>query len=241
MTAPGGVSCATCPCRLAVGEDGRTRGCPFVDRRRAAGEYLYLAGAPGDHVYFVKRGTIVLCREAPGGRGERVVGVRGPGSFLGLEILVGPAYLETARVATAATICVGDRSTLDSWLGPPNTPARVALEGVLGASRAAAMPGSALEGSSLARVAGWLLASQDGSPEATIARQDLAALLGMRPETLSRTIAELVRRGAIESDRRSVRVLDREVLVSVLAPGPGEDDDVVEVVDTAPRRLTVIK
>lgn len=180
--------------------------CPLVDRKRARDETLALEGQPIDTVWFIKRGTVVFSRVGPDGN-ERPRLVRGPGSFVGLEVLVRPTHADTVRTTEPTIVCGISRESLDAWLGPRGTPARMALEQTLLATaddrpRAAGADGTALE-----RVARWIL--DDASAGCRVPRRVVASLIGMVPETLSRALAHLHDEKLIEVNRRSIAIIDR--------------------------------
>lgn len=180
--------------------------CPLVDRKRERGETLALEGQPIETVWFLKRGTVVFSRTGPDGD-ERPRLVRGPGSFIGLEVLVRPTHADTVRTTEPAIVCGISRDSLDAWLGPQGTPARMALEQTLLATvddrpRAAGADGNAVE-----RVARWIL--DDASAGCRVPRRVVASLIGMVPETLSRALAQLHDRKLIVVTRRSIAIVDR--------------------------------
>lgn len=203
---PGAItSCSSCPCGQAAGVRWGGR-CPLVDRKRDRGETLALEGQPIETVWFVKRGTVVFSRTGPDGD-ERPRLVRGPGSFIGLEVLVRPTHADTVRATEPTIVCGISRNSLDAWLGPRATPARMALEQTLLATvddrpRAAGADGNALE-----RVARWIL--DDASAGCRVPRRVVASLIGMVPETLSRALAQLHDMNLIVVTRRSIAIVDR--------------------------------
>lgn len=201
------TSCSSCPCGQAAGVRYGGR-CPLVDRRRKAHELLYLESEAAKSVWFVKRGTVVLSRSGPDGE-EHPHAVRGAGSFIGLEALVRSTYADTARTAEPSVLCGISKDGVDAWFGPRGTPARMALERTLIADCTAPPRAAASDGTSVQRVARWLLAS-DAPPH--VSRQVMASLLGMVPETLSRALARLDTAGAVEVTRREVTVRDRACL-----------------------------
>lgn len=193
-----------------MGQGGR---CAFIDRHREAGGYLYVEEEPAEVVWFVKRGQVLLTRAVDST--EVVRTVRSTGEFLGLEALVHPTYIDSARVISAATVCGVARQHFDAWLGPPGTPARVALEQAVRATVHEVPRAAPPDGSALRRVARWLLTQTEAEKEkasAGVARRDIASLLGMVPETLSRVLARLARSGAVEVTRRTIKVCDRAAL-----------------------------
>lgn len=206
-------SCFSCPVGRAagVGQGGR---CVFVDRHRGRSEYVYIEGEAAEHVWFVKRGQVVLTQSA--GDTNRDAGaraIRGPGAFLGLEALVRHTYLDTARALTDVTLCGAARADVDAWLGPSEAPARAALQQVLLTMCGDIPRGASADGSSVVRVARWIL---DDSPTAqnggSVPRHVVANLLGMVPETLSRALAQLARSGAIQVTRQEVKIRNPQAL-----------------------------
>lgn len=201
------INCAVCDVGRASGL-GQGQFCPFVDRQRRRGELLYLQGEPASHVWFVKRGTVVLYREVGEGAAEgKAHAVRFAGSFIGLEALVSDRYADTAKATTDVVLCGATRAGIDAWLGPKGTPARTALEITL-RSHTRDAAAAARRGSAVQRVAAWLLDEGPRGEAGHLPRRLVADLLGMRAETLSRALAELTQRGAITTTRTTLRIVD---------------------------------
>jgi CRP-like cAMP-binding protein len=184
--------------------------CPFEEAFVDRGAEVCVAGQPATHVWFVKRGALVLARGQPGA--DRVSAVRRSGSFVGLEALIGPTYVETARVTSPAILCGARLEVIDAWLGPPGAPARVALTQTLRAMYDVAPRAASPDGSAQQRVARWLLDEADRGRDPGVPRRYIADLLGIVPETLSRALARLAAAGAIAVTRRDVRIVDVEAL-----------------------------
>jgi len=204
------TSCSSCPCGQAAGVRFGGR-CPLVDRKRRPDETLYLEGDTVSSVWFVKRGTVVLSRAGEDGV-EHPHAVRGPGTFVGLEALVRPTYADTARTTEPTVLCGISRASVDTWFGPRGTPARMALEVTLTTTSTAPPRAAAADGTSVQRVARWLLSHHDDDHH--VPRAVMASLLGMVPETLSRALARLGRDGAIRVARKHVTIEDRAALAA---------------------------
>jgi CRP/FNR family transcriptional regulator len=205
------IRCSQCSIGTASGL-GQGQFCPFIDRDRNAGEMLFVEGEPAEYVWFVKRGTIALMRESGDASEGRVRALRVAGTFVGLEAIVSGMYWDTARAVSDVTVCGATRDAMDHWLGPHGTPSRTALEITLRSMSADASRPGANAASSLARVASWLRDEVPGGATAALPRKLIAELLGMRAETLSRTLAQLIERGAIDATRTELTVLDRALL-----------------------------
>ncbi|HEU5060102.1 MAG TPA: Crp/Fnr family transcriptional regulator [Kofleriaceae bacterium] len=212
------VECSACEVGLASGV-GRGQFCPFIDRKVPAGTTVFAAGAPADHVWFVRGGTVVLSREPAAGESgpPRAHAIRFAGSFVGLEVLVSPVYADTATAATDVYLCGATRDGIDVWLGARGTPARTALEMTLRASGLDRPRESTRDGSAVTRLARWLLDEGPRGVTMGVPRHVIADLLGMRPETLSRALGELARRGAIEATRTTLTILDESPLAAAAA------------------------
>src|SRR6185503_7501612 len=97
----GQVACSDCPVGRASGL-GRGQFCPFITREFPRGTVLCTAGEPADHVWLVKRGVVGLglVRDEP----DRLDTLRLPGTFVGLEALMGDRYVATARTVAHTTL-----------------------------------------------------------------------------------------------------------------------------------------
>lgn len=216
------AACTLCPIGVAahVGDGGV---CPMVDRRRPAGSTLFVSGAPADAVYYLKHGSIALSRGGTEALGEGAPhAVRRAGSLLGLEAIIRPTYLDSARAVSDVTVCVTSRTQMLAWLAETGT-ARVVLGCLLETMSSDNPSRATTDGSAPQRIARWLL---DSTQQRRLPRSVLAGLLGMKPETLSRGLATLVRGGSIAATRTRIDVLDPSLLEAVasgaVAPsGPG--------------------
>lgn len=191
--------------RAASTGEGAT--CPFIARRHAARRTLYLEGDAAERLWFVRDGAVLLSRGAADG--EAVQAVRWPGALIGLEALGARRYRDTARVAGDATLCGASRDAVLAWLGH-DTPALALLRHV--ALQLADDP-TRPSGPARGRVARWLLEEADATRE--LARQTIARLLDLAPETLSRVLAELAAAGVIRLTRRSLAVLRPDALARI--------------------------
>ena len=74
--------------------------------------YIFRQGTECDAVFYIQNGQVELSVVSQQGK-ERVVGMLGPGSFIGEGCLAGhPRYLASARAATEATVARVETATL---------------------------------------------------------------------------------------------------------------------------------
>lgn len=77
-----------------------------------AKSYIFRQGMPCSAVFYIQNGQVELSVVSKQGK-ERVVGVLGPGAFLGEGCLAGhPRYLASARASTEATVARVETATL---------------------------------------------------------------------------------------------------------------------------------
>lgn len=192
----------------------------------AEGESIYLTGDPAERLYVVAIGVAKLSRISGDGK-EVLTDVLTAGDFLGaLPALGQERYAETGRTLTPACLLLFDARAIERILHRHPEVAVATLEAV--SSRLAAAREAVhrlATGSVEHRLAGVLdlLAERVGEADGEgillqvpLTREDLAGMTGSTPETVSRTLTSLRKRGVITAGRRWVRILDRDAL-AVLA------------------------
>jgi CRP/FNR family transcriptional regulator, cyclic AMP receptor protein len=201
-------ACTDC----ALNGSGR---CPFVNKKIKAGQTFWMQGDVPRELFFVKDGLVTLSSTEPSGT-ETLSTVRGPRSLVGTEALQGRPSPVNVEALTDVTVCAADANTVQRWMGPA-TPAATLLGLTLDELNRNARDLNFRSGPSLARVARFLLEYArliDAGRQAPFSKQHVARLLGMRAETLSRCLRQLVDDKLIESGRH-VSILDVEKLTQV--------------------------
>jgi CRP/FNR family transcriptional regulator len=176
-------------------------------RRLARGETLVRAGDMAMPCANIQRGLMKICQTNPAGQ-EVIVGLLWPGDFVGAPFL-GPAEAGHDIVAlTPVTLCqfparVMERVLTDNPAMEHALLARTMAE----LARARARLGSLARATALARVAGFLVETAqrsgagDGETIAAIdlplSRGEMADLLGLTIETVSRQMSKLKQAGVI--------------------------------------------
>jgi CRP-like cAMP-binding protein len=169
------------------------QGGPFSNVARPAGSVLLHHGSKIEQLFQVRSGRVRLSIVDASGV-ERSYGMRGAGSIIGLEGLLGvPAQLD-AHVEYAAEIAVAKLDAFERWVDEARVPALMLSKHVLAEQVRTTAERVLGDGSSEARTARFALERRTnpylsawlGAP-----RHVVAGLLAMRPETLSRAMRTL--------------------------------------------------
>jgi len=189
--------------------------------RVRSGATLLHEGAPAECVHVVRSGTFKSLKTSEDGY-EQVLGFAGPGEVLGFEALCRGQQPMSAVALEDSTVYALPVRSLDGWRqGSP------ALDHALqfALSRQLARVGEITEMMAavaaevrLARFLVWLSAHMlecGQSPRRLrlrMSRRDIASLLGVAHETVSRSFGSLVEWGYLRVDNREVEILDLDGL-----------------------------
>jgi len=193
-------------------------------RRLAAGEVLYRAGAPHTSIYAVRAGFLKVCVAAPAGS-ALVLRFALPGDVLGLDGYAGGLHATEAVALGDCEVCdiPAYRAEVLSDFNPRvGGHLRRLLARELAQSHAHA---AALAGLDIRQRVGrfmvelgerWLERGYSASAfTLPMNRRDIAAHLGLTPESLSRVLAGFQARGWIRLAGRSLDILDAGALAGV--------------------------
>ena len=167
-------------------------------------------------VVFVKKGTVLVTTVGPGGS-ETGCAQRGAGAIVGLELVTGSRANSEARALSPVTVCTLSPSAFTRWVGDLDCRPGAILKMALSEATRQRRERLSTTGSAPSRLARYLIDRDQGEPTARppkLQRRVLARMLEMRPETLSRAIAALRRRGAI-SGGPMLRVVDAARLAEI--------------------------
>ncbi|WP_158675340.1 Crp/Fnr family transcriptional regulator [Thiohalobacter thiocyanaticus] len=167
------------------------------------GGILYEEGSKGEVVHSIRRGLVKLTHRKPDGD-QRIVRLLGQGAVVGLELLdAGVAHQHTAIAVQPIDVCAIPVTTLrDLEAHHPELCDRVRQQLQYHVDRADHWIKSLNTGISRDRIAQLLLLLADLAPDRNgdielLPRDDMAAVVGMTPETTSRIIADFRRRGLL--------------------------------------------
>jgi CRP-like cAMP-binding protein len=172
---------------------------------------LYQEGEPAHHVFSIREGLVKLIQVAPNGS-SRIVRFLSAGDAAGLEALSDGRYRHTAEAIVATDICRIPAENLVEI----NRQYSALFEELMrrwqnSLDRADEVITQLSTGTAQGRVARFLLntlSDPEGDTCIALTRDDLASLLSLTIETVSRTVAEFKRRGLLE-ERRGMFYFDR--------------------------------
>lgn len=193
------------------------------ERTFSKGEVVYRVGDSRGELYVLHTGLVKVYRLSSEGR-EQVIRTVGPGEFLGELSLFSPScQTDTAVVLEPARMCVIVWERLRSLM--ENIPS-IALKVLEQLSGRLEQTESLLEQTNLLsvgqRLARYLLEASHGKDSFVLglSKGDLASLLGMTQETLSRRLSSFHQEGILELEgHRGIRIIDRDALRTF-----GDDD-----------------
>jgi len=179
-------------------------------------ETLFRAGEPNQHLYLVRDGQIKLTALSSDGR-EQIIGLGLSGHLIGFDNVRDTAHTYSAVALTTAHVCRIANADMMKIL-TENPDAMLRVINVLNEELGRAQSVIRLLGhkTSSERVAAFLLSllppgKHNGEPldvPLPLSRQEMAELLGLTIETVSRHMSEFKREGVIDAPRGMVRILD---------------------------------
>jgi CRP/FNR family transcriptional regulator len=233
--APPQPACLTCPqcakTHATPWSDLDSQEITFLDRHKLpqayrAGTILYLPGTPCLGLYCVASGTLLIERISE--NGTRGVALLEEGEIAGwLDFFRGGTYSGRAMAESDAVVCHIPAKAVQSLIDrAPLVATRLLLRAVAESDRIAMDALEQRYASARQRLARALMILRQHhgtgaeSGEITIglpmSRRDLADLIAIRPETLSRAIHELERNGVALFSGRTVRIPDLDRMMDEL-------------------------
>lgn len=184
------------------------------------GQLLYEPAETDDALFVLKAGNVRLYRLAPDGR-KLVVAVLGPGSIFGEMAAIGQSMTGSfAEAVDDCTVCIMSQVDIEQIM--LEHPA-VAVQMVRLLSARLREAEDKLEQMAFApvhrRLARLLLQLARNGEVAGYSHQELADMVGVSRETVSRAIIDLKSAGVIAVDRRCIQILDSGALTAEVTPG----------------------
>jgi CRP/FNR family transcriptional regulator len=188
---------------------------------------LFRAGDPSKYLYVVREGQVKLTRTDIDGH-EHLLNLVGPGYFLGFDDIGNSSYSYSAETLTPTVFC---RIKHDDIVWLLAEAPKVSLNILLAVNEQLAQARNMIRAlgqkTAIEKVAALLLSlyppsAAGGSGKAGalhLSRQEMAEILGLTVETVSRIMAELRRKGIINAPRGRI-VVSARARLQALAGDP---------------------
>lgn len=177
-------------------------------------EYLFRQGQPSTFLFAMRSGQVKITLSTPGGR-EQILGVRVGGQLLGFSAMHDDVHPYTAEALTEVQVCKVRRADI---LKVIEQNPRVALRIIEKLNQELAQAQALIRDlglkSARERVASFLLSlipdpsAQTHLIPLPLSRGEMAELLGLTIETVSRNLTKLKHEGLIRTAHSHVEVLD---------------------------------
>lgn len=194
---------------------GHLSHCQFGPR-----QMLFRAGDPSTHLYVIREGQVKLTRTDIDGH-EHLLNLVGAGYFLGFDTIGNPRYSYSAETLTPTVLCRIKHGDIVRLL---TEEPRVSLNVLLAVNEQLAQARNLIRAlgqkTAVEKVAALLLNlyppktnGETGKAKALhLSRHEMAEILGLTVETVSRIMAALRRKGIIDAPRGRIVVSARERL-----------------------------
>ena len=186
-------------------------------------EVLFRGGDPCNHLFVLRTGQVKLTTSLADGR-EQILGIRVAGQLLGFETLDDKVYPYTATALTPVDTC---KITHQDMLRVMEQNSIVSLRVIRRLNEELEQAQGLIRDLGLKtaheRVASFIMSLIPNYDTPTdqlllvMSRQEIASLLGLTVETVSRVITEFKNQGVIEAPRGEIRILDQARLVKLAA------------------------
>ncbi|NPU84628.1 MAG: Crp/Fnr family transcriptional regulator [Syntrophaceae bacterium] len=195
-----------------------------VSRTVPAGRRIFSEGEDGKGFFAILSGRVKIFKLSPEGK-EQILHLFGSGEIFGeVAVFTGQGYPAHAAAERACSFLFFPR---EDFVGLIRGDASLALGMLAVLSVRLRRFTRMVEDLSLkevpGRLAAYLLYRSGGETKDTVeldlSKAQLAALLGTIPETLSRILARMSRRGLIRTQGARIAILDRESLEAIASEG----------------------
>lgn len=177
-------------------------------------EVLYREGDPSTHLFVLRQGLLKLTTLGANGH-EQIISLAAPGQLLGFETIHDKTYCFTAETLSPVTVCKIRHQDMLKVLAQ-NPAVSIQVIDMLNRELAEAQALIRVLGQKTAeeRVAWFLLSLTTAGADSFetipvwLTRREIAELLGLTIETVSRLMSKFRRAGLIDTPRGNVRILN---------------------------------
>lgn len=189
------------------------------------GEHLYMSGDDFDSVFALRSGSLKTYIVNEAGE-EHVIGLKMPGDLIGFSGINGGHYANSAKALETCSICEIPFDRLEELgqkvAGLQHHVMEIMSKEIQQEQEKVAMCSKM---SADARLASILLTLSDRFLERgysasefylSMSRSDIANMLGLAVETISRLFTQFQEQGILQVDRKHIKLLDRDKLAALI-------------------------
>jgi CRP/FNR family transcriptional regulator len=189
------------------------------------GQYLYQAGDPFKSIFALRSGSLKTYLMSQDGN-EHVIGIKMPGDLLGLSAINGEHFINSAKALETSSVCEIPYERLEELAcmipGLQHHLSSMMSREIQEEQEKVAICGKMPAEARLASVLVTLserFASRGFSANdfnLSMSRSDIANMLGLAVETVSRLFSHFQEEGLIKVERKHVQILDKEKLTALI-------------------------
>lgn len=222
-------ACVLCEARLYPGltpeQVCHIRGL-LIRQNYDAHKVLFRDGDPAEYLFVVRSGQIKLTSSLPDGR-QQILHLVVAGQFLGREAFNHHPYAYTAEALTEVNVCkISSRDLKQVLEQNPSMSLRVIQTLIQEIDQTEVLVRDLGLKKASEKVASFILSlmpargNHTGEIPLLLSRQEMAEMLGLTVETVSRVMAELNRKRIIHTGKGTLRVVQTEHLYTLAGLNP---------------------
>ncbi|MBO0614954.1 MAG: hypothetical protein RL122_594 [Pseudomonadota bacterium] len=183
-----------------------------------AADTIYTAGVNAQHIYLLREGHVKLFKTTPAGK-DQIIRIVKAGEIFGFDGLVDIRYNHSALPLKQASVC---RIAVEKLAALGERRPEVerlimvrCIKELQHADERLLELGAKRSGERLASfLLAWCCDAQTWTP-LVLSRLEIAQLLGLTIETVSRLFAQWKRDGLVQEKRQAIQIMDRKQMVTV--------------------------
>lgn len=194
----------------------------------AKNEFIFKAGNPGRHVYFLQQGRVKICQPAPEGK-DAILWFCFAGDMFGMaEVAQGGERIVHAQACEASEVLVLSQTELTDYLETHSAAALLIMHVLAGRLRALGdVIVNLINDDAQTRIIKLILrlatrhgvrVGQDIHLDVRLTHQEIADMVGTTRQTVTSVLSQLQRQGLVRLENRRIRIDSMELLDSMTSP-----------------------
>jgi len=194
----------------------------------AKNEFIFKAGDPGRHVYFLQQGRVKICQPGPEGK-DVILWFCFAGDMFGMaEVAQGGGRVVHAQACEACEVLVLSQTELTAYLQTHSAAALLIMQVLAGRLRALGdVIVNLMNDDAQTRIIKLILrlatrhgvrVDQDIHLDVQLTHQEIADMVGTTRQTVTSVLSQLQRQGLMRLENRRIRIESMELLDGMTNP-----------------------